>query len=87
MAENPNKLKSEVHNYWDNETCGTWFTDKDKYTKEYFEDIEKSRYEISPEIIPFAEFNKFYQIVAKIAAKILGGDKAGWFLTFQFRKK
>ena len=59
MAENPNKLKNEVHDYWDNEACGTWFTDKDKYTKEYFEDIEKSRYEISPEILPFAEFDKF----------------------------
>ena len=149
MAENSKKLKNEVRDYWDNEACGTWFTDKDKYTKEYFEDIEKSRYEISPEILPFARFNdypgkkllevgvgagtdflqwvrggtkaytipelkqllnqdnveiieikpvltyydkmlrfnKFYQTTAKILAKILGGDKAGWFLTFQFRKK
>ena len=52
-------LKNEVHNYWDNQACGTWFTDNDKYTKEYFEDIEESRYRISPEIFNFAQFTRF----------------------------
>lgn len=59
MTNNSNKLKSKVRDYWDSEACGTWFTDKEKYTKEYFEDIEKARYQVSPEILPFAEFDKF----------------------------
>ncbi len=59
MAKNTDKLKSEVRDYWDSEACGTWFTDKEKYTKEYFEEIEKARYEVSPEILPFAQFDNF----------------------------
>ena len=59
MANNTDKLKSEVRDYWDSEACGTWFTDKAKYTKEYFEEIEKARYEVSPEILPFAQFENF----------------------------
>jgi ubiquinone/menaquinone biosynthesis C-methylase UbiE len=59
MSDNPDKIKSEVRDYWDSEACGTWFTDKEKFTKEYFEEIEKARYEIQPEIRPFAEFDKF----------------------------
>lgn len=59
MDNNSNDLKHEVRLYWNQEACGTWFTDKEKYTKEYFEEIEKSRYEIQPEIHPFAEFDKY----------------------------
>lgn len=59
MDNHSNSLKHEVRQYWDKETCGTWFTDKEKFTREYFEEIEKSRYEIQPEIHPFAEFDKF----------------------------
>ena len=49
-------LKDEVRDFWDNETCGTFLTDKDKFTKEYFEDIEKIRYDMQPEIHEFAQF-------------------------------
>jgi len=59
MSEKQDRLKDEVRDYWDNEACGTWFSDKEKFTKEYFEEIEKARYEIQPEIKPFAEFDKF----------------------------
>ncbi len=50
-------LKEEVHNFWNNQTCGTQFTDKEKYTKEFFEEIEKDRYSKEPEILSFAQFN------------------------------
>jgi ubiquinone/menaquinone biosynthesis C-methylase UbiE len=55
--ENP-ELKEQVREFWDNETCGTFLTDKDKFTKEYFEDIERTRYKMQPEIHDFAEFEK-----------------------------
>jgi ubiquinone/menaquinone biosynthesis C-methylase UbiE len=53
------ELKDQVKGYWDNQACGTWFTDKEKFTKEYFEEIEEARYRISPEIFDFAQFTRF----------------------------
>lgn len=53
--KNP-ELKNQVRNFWDNETCGTFLTDKDKFTKEYFEEIERIRYDMQPEIHKFADF-------------------------------
>lgn len=53
--ENP-ELKNQVRDFWDNETCGTFLTDKDKFTKDYFEEIEQIRYEMQPEIHKFADF-------------------------------
>lgn len=55
--ENP-ELKEQVREFWDNETCGTFLTEKEKFTKDYFEEIEKIRYEMQPEIHKFAEFEK-----------------------------
>lgn len=54
------QLKEEVKNFWDNNTCGTFLTDEEKFTKEYFEDIEQKRYEIHPEVFSFAQFPRFY---------------------------
>lgn len=51
-------LKDQVRDFWDNETCGTFLTDKEKFTKEYFEEIEQIRYDMQPEIHEFAEFHK-----------------------------
>lgn len=59
MSANSDELKQQVQDYWNKETCGTWVTDSTKFTKEYFEDIEKDRYEKQPEILEFAEFDKF----------------------------
>jgi ubiquinone/menaquinone biosynthesis C-methylase UbiE len=60
MPENNNKIKEDVRNYWDNQACGTWVTDKDKYTLEYFEEIEEDRYSLQPEIFSFAEFTRYH---------------------------
>lgn len=51
-------LKSEVHDYWNESACGTFLIDKEKYTLEYFEDLEKLRYSMQPEIITFAKFDE-----------------------------
>lgn len=52
------ELKEEVHSYWNKQSCGTQFSDKDKYTKEYYEEIEKDRYSKEPEIVEFARFHE-----------------------------
>ena len=51
------QLKKEVHNFWNKQSCGTQFTDKVKYSKEFFEEIELDRYTKEPEILSFAQFN------------------------------
>lgn len=53
---NNNELKKEVHEFWNNQTCGTQFTDKEKYSKDFFEEIEIDRYTKEPEILSFADF-------------------------------
>lgn len=57
---NKEKIKEEVRDYWDNQACGSWVSNKDKFTKEYFEEIEEDRYQIQPEIFSFAEFTRYY---------------------------
>lgn len=54
------QLKEEVKEFWDNNTCGTFLTEEEKFTKAYFEDIEEKRYEIHPEVFSFAQFSRFY---------------------------
>lgn len=53
------ELKEEVRKYWDNEACGTFLTNKEKFTLDYFNEIESSRYELIPEIHSFAQFTRF----------------------------
>ncbi len=55
-----NKLKDEVKNYWNEQACGTQFTNKEKFTKEYFEEIEQKRYAKEPEIFSFAQFTRYH---------------------------
>lgn len=50
------KLKSKVKDYWNESACGTHLTNIEKYTKEYFDDIEETRYKMQPEIPLFADF-------------------------------
>ncbi len=52
-------LKEEVARYWNKASCGTEYTDKSKYSAEYFNDIENLRYRIEPEIFSFAQFTRF----------------------------
>ncbi|MCX6153911.1 MAG: class I SAM-dependent methyltransferase [Candidatus Kapabacteria bacterium] len=52
-------MKQQVQQFWNNQACGTQFTDKEKYSKEYFEDIEDLRYRQEPEIFSFAQFTRF----------------------------
>ena len=51
--------KKSVYSFWNEKSCGTTFTKKKKYSKEYFDEIESIRYELEPMIKPFAEFDKY----------------------------
>jgi ubiquinone/menaquinone biosynthesis C-methylase UbiE len=52
-------LKQQVYNYWNNASCGTEYTQQQKFSKEYFEEIEQFRYTHEPEIFSFAQFTRF----------------------------
>ena len=52
-------LKTDVKAYWNVASCGTEITEKTRYTKAYFEEIEEFRYRIEPEIFSFAQFTRF----------------------------
>lgn len=53
-------LKEQVKNYWNKQSCGTELTQQQKFSYEYFEEIEKTRYAIEPEIFSFAQFTRFH---------------------------
>ncbi|MBL0332733.1 MAG: class I SAM-dependent methyltransferase [Chlorobiota bacterium] len=54
------KLKQQVKDYWNEQPCGTQFSDSEKLSQEYFNDIEKHRYFVEPEIFSFAQFTRFH---------------------------
>jgi len=54
------KLKNEVKKHWNQASCGTEFINEEKFSKEYFEQIERFRYSIEPEIFSFAQFSRFH---------------------------
>jgi len=53
--ENENRIE-----FWEKKSCGTEFTKENKYSKQYYEDIENHRYSAEPEIFSFAQFPRFY---------------------------
>ena len=53
-------LKGEVHDYWNNESCGTFAGKSEKYSKEYYTEIENYRYSTEPEILDFARFENYF---------------------------
>ncbi len=52
-------LKTQVHDYWNQESCGTEVAASTKFSRRYFEEIEEYRYSTEPEIFPFAQFTRF----------------------------
>src|SRR3990172_1171330 len=52
-------LKKSVKDYWEQEPCGSSAASSQKYTREYFDEIESYRYRVEPFIPEFAEFERF----------------------------
>lgn len=51
-------LKQVVHDFWDKESCGTEHAVSEKFTREYFDEIEANRYLKEPVIFSFAQFTR-----------------------------
>ena len=53
-------LKNEVAAYWNKNACGTVHATSEKFSKEYFDEIEDYRYKVEPEIFSFAQFTRYH---------------------------
>src|SRR6185295_5585089 len=53
-------LKGQVRDYWNEQPCGTQFANSEKFTRQYFDEIEDHRYRVEPEIMSFAQFTRFH---------------------------
>ena len=62
MLMNPAPLdppKKLIHDFWNEHPCQTGSSQEAKYSKAYFDQLERERYQIEPEIISFADFNRY----------------------------
>ena len=48
--------KAAVHDFWEAEPCGSIHSDAPEGSREFFDDIERQRYEAEPFIHDFADF-------------------------------
>src|SRR5258706_4975316 len=55
------ELKSEVKAFWNSQCCDTQHTVAGKFTREYFEQIERWRYADQPFIHAFAQFSRYHK--------------------------
>ena len=53
-------LKSQVREYWNRQSCGTDVTPAQKYSRQYFEDVEAFRYYDQAFIHEFAQFSRYH---------------------------
>jgi len=53
-------IKEKVRAYWDAESCGTNFAYAEKFSKDYFEQVEQHRYATESDIFSFAQFTRFH---------------------------
>ena len=60
MAEESAALKAEVKSFWNRQSCDTQYADSEKFTRDYFEQIEKWRYSDQPFIHSFAQFTRYH---------------------------
>lgn len=63
MQEPPSdsgSLKRQVRDFWNEQSCDTQVASGEKFTKEYFEEIESFRYFDQPFIHSFAQFSRYH---------------------------
>src|SRR5687768_16934863 len=54
------ELKQEVRRFWDRQACDTQNATSQKFTRDYFEEIEHIRYFDQPFIHAFAQFTRYH---------------------------
>jgi SAM-dependent methyltransferase len=55
------KLKEEVRQFWNRQSCDTQVAQAPKFSKRYFEEIESFRYFDQPFIHAFAQFTRYHE--------------------------
>jgi len=55
-----NQLKAEVKAFWNRQSCDTEQAGSQKFSREYFEEIEQFRYTTQPFIHSFAQFTRYH---------------------------
>src|SRR5215813_13114042 len=60
MVEQSPSLKSEVKAFWNRQSCETQYARSEKFTRDYFEQIEQWRYADQPFIHSFAQFTRYH---------------------------
>lgn len=56
MSATEDATKVEVHGFWTRTPCGSWDASAPEGTREYYDQIEKRRYELEPFIHRYADF-------------------------------
>jgi len=59
MTEESADLKAQVKEFWNRQSCDTGHARAEKFTREYFEQIEQWRYTDQPFIHAFAQFTRY----------------------------
>ncbi|HTP81012.1 MAG TPA: class I SAM-dependent methyltransferase [Bacteroidota bacterium] len=60
MADTDNEtLKQEVRDYWNAHPCGTQFTDLQPGSREFFDEVERYRFEIQPFMRDIVRFDQY----------------------------
>jgi ubiquinone/menaquinone biosynthesis C-methylase UbiE len=60
QLEAPAQLKEEVRRFWDRQSCDTQNASGEKFSLEYFQEIERVRYFDQPFIHSFAQFTRYH---------------------------
>lgn len=60
QVDAPNQLKEEVRRFWNRQSCDTQNASGEKFSLEYFQEIERVRYFDQPFIHSFAQFTRYH---------------------------
>jgi len=60
MVQESATLKAEVKTFWNRQSCDTQYARSEKFTREYFEQIEQWRYADQPFVHSFAQFTRWH---------------------------
>jgi ubiquinone/menaquinone biosynthesis C-methylase UbiE len=52
-------MKRAVYEYWNKSPCNVSLSDKTKFTRDYFDEVEETRYSQEPFIWSFAQFSRY----------------------------
>ena len=59
MAKERIPTINEVRDFWDTRPCNIRHSNKDKGSREFFDEVEKKRYKAEPHIVKFVDFDSF----------------------------